>query len=258
MRGDIMLPRLTEWDATKDALHRTADVLGKVRKAFSPRLPNALHLALLTRPWGLTTGALDFGGSVELHFSPPEVRVHVGQESHAIALATSSPARLREGIVRLLNLSGVDTDALPVIDDTRDFDLDPAQSAEYGRILYSISRGWMAVRADFLGAVTPMVVWPHGFDLSMLWFPGTTLDEKNDPHVNMGFSPGSSGLPRPYLYAYVWPVPEGLTGKALPSPARWHTDGWTGALIPLDELPDNHDLDATLREVFQVLSADMG
>ena len=45
-----------------------AKVIGAFRKAFSPPLPNALHLSLYIRDFGLTTGKLPFG-EIELHLA---------------------------------------------------------------------------------------------------------------------------------------------------------------------------------------------
>ncbi|MBK8024523.1 MAG: hypothetical protein IPK19_24620 [Chloroflexi bacterium] len=47
------------------------------------------------------------------------------------------------------------------------------------RQLWKISGGLRELRADRLGGVTPLRVWPHGFDASQLWFPGGDPDEHN-------------------------------------------------------------------------------
>ena len=83
--------------------------------------------------------------------------------------------------------------------------------------------------------MSPVVVWPHHFDLSFLWFATTEATEKA-PHLNFGFAPFSDGLPRPYFYAYAWPIPPGLLDVKLPPLAQWHTEGWTGVMIPYDSL----------------------
>ncbi len=110
--------------------------------------------------------------------------------------------------------------------------------------------------------MTPLVVWPHGFDASQLYFPGASFDEHTQPHINYGFSPGSAGLPRPYVYAYAHPMPDGVFGTALPDGARWHSDGWTGVVIDYDVLAlrgsSADELAEMLRSVHAVLAAKLG
>jgi hypothetical protein len=89
------------------------------------------------------------------------------------------------------------------------------------------------------------VVWPHGFDLSFLWF-ARGFDEGGDPHLNFGFSPGSPGFPRPYVYAYAHPKPEGMFDFKPPAPARWNTEPWTGIVIDYDALAAASDAESTL------------
>jgi uncharacterized protein DUF5996 len=104
-----------------------------------------------------------------------------------------------------------------------------------------------------LGGLSPMIVWPHGFDLSFLWF-ARGFTETQDPHLNVGFSPGSAGFPRPYVYVYAYPIPKGLLDVKLPEPAHWNTAGWTGLVIDYDALAGlpNHEivLEQTLGTIF--------
>jgi hypothetical protein len=104
--------------------------------------------------------------------------------------------------------------------------------------------------------MTPLVVWPHGFDLSFLWFRGNDLDEHSQPHMNFGFSPGSEGFPRPYLYSYAWPALSDLTSRPLLAPARWFNGSWKGAVVDYDSLTDDKpeaQIEALAHEIFQAL-----
>lgn len=57
----IPIPELNAWTDTKDALHHATQQIGLFRKAVTPSLPNALHLPLFVREFGLSTGVLPFG-----------------------------------------------------------------------------------------------------------------------------------------------------------------------------------------------------
>jgi len=94
---------------------------------------------------------------------------------------------------------------------------------------------------------TPLVVWPEHFDMSTLLFAGNEIDE-GKPHLNFGFAPFSDGLERPYLYAYAYPYPDSYDPPALPKGARWHTQGWTGVLLPYEEIASQQNSQGFVEE----------
>lgn len=249
-----LLPPLIRADSTRDALHRAAQVLANFQKAFIPALPNALHLSLLVRHDGLTTRPLSFG-TLALDFTSGEVVCVMRNKETRFVVNGQSPRTLRDTLLDHLAASGVrGIESVKPSEDDAPLHFDSAVGGEYATALWTIYTSIARVRGDWLGAVTPMVVWPHGFDLSTLYFPGNTPDEHAQPHINIGFSPTSAGFPRPYLYAYVSPMPEGATLIPLPSLARWTTDSWTGVVIDYDALrATDHPvaaLEDTLRTVF--------
>jgi len=250
-------PPLDQWEANRDALHRASQVLASFQKAFSPALPNALHLALLPYQTGLRTRPLTFG-EMSLDFAAGEVHCMVGAGEARFPLSAHSPRDLQAAVMEYLTGAGIDgTAAVKPSEDDAPLALDSQIGAEYAEALWGIYTSLARVRGEWMGAVTPMVVWPHGFDLSTLYFPGQNPDEHNQPHLNFGFSPGSKGFARPYVYAYGWPMPDNAAETPLPSLARWTTDGWTGAVIDYDALRAQADphtaLETTLKTVFQVL-----
>jgi hypothetical protein len=130
------------------------------------------------------------------------------------------------------------TDSLP---------LHPGVAEEYHIALYSIYTAMARFRARLFGPMSRMVVWPHGFDLSFLWFT-EGLDESKNPHMNFGFSPGSPGFDRPYLYAYAHPLPPGFFDIPIPAGARWQKEGWTGIVIDYDTLIGEEHVEAELEK----------
>lgn len=79
--------------------------------------------------------------------------------------------------------------------------------------------------SDHPGA-SPIRCWPHHFDLATL-LPGPTKDST----IGVGYSPGDGQIPEPYWYVSPSPHPTLGPAPTLPSPAIWHTEGWTGAAI---------------------------
>ncbi len=252
------LPPLSNWDRTRIGLHRAAQVIGAIRAAAIDPLPNWAHLGLYVTPRGLTTGptragelALDFAGSA------------VTLNGTHIALAGHTQISLADAVVKALAQAGHEIEPNRAkITDQAPLAVDSRAGGDYAEALFRIYSAIARFRGRLLGPMSPMIVWPHGFDLSFLWFAGMGMEERQDAHMNFGFSPGSPGLERPYIYAYAWPLPDGLTSLPLPAPARWHTAGWTGMVLAYDHLAGEHDpegvIESVLRDVHRTVAPRLG
>lgn len=258
------LPDLNpDWTSTRQALHGVARVLGAIRAAVAPPQVNWLHLALRVLPGRLSTGQLAALG--EWHFDLRTQTLHwypISQEPVAVSTRGLTQRTLTDTVLKLLAHDGsrLDLDRSRLGGETP-LEPNPTTAAAYGDALTAIFEIFERVRAGLPGAKTPLVVWPHGFDLSFLWFPRAVESEEH-PHMGFGFSPASEGLERPYFYAYPYPIPPDLTALPLPEPARWHTAGWTGLVLPYDEIAPREDADeviaSTLRGVFEQVSPLLG
>jgi hypothetical protein len=259
----MSLPALSNWESTRTALHQAAQVIGGVKKAVAHPLPNYAHLGLFVVPTGVTTGKLPDGSELAVDFTQQAITTALpGQTPAAVPLAGHTQMTLTDALVKVLADKGhaVQPDRTKITG-TSTFDVNPALANEYAPALYSIFTSIARFRARLLGGMSPMVIWPHGFDLSFLWF-ARGLNEGQDPHLNFGFSPGSAGFPRPYVYLYAHPMPNGLLDVKLPAPARWYQGGWTGAVIDYDglaALPDHEAaLEGTLTGIFAAVSPLVG
>jgi hypothetical protein len=92
-------------------------------------------------------------------------------------------------------------------------------------------------RVDLDGP-TPMRIWPHHFDGASIGVIDTEADPEEARSVTMGLSFGDGGTPTPYAYVLPWPVPSADVLGDL-SIGAWTTDGWVGALINGNDLPDD-------------------
>jgi hypothetical protein len=212
------LPTLQNWAPTRDSLHRASQVIGAIRTATLNPLPNALRRSLRPTPFGLTTG----------HSQASLLEAVLG----ALASAGRHLAPEREHL-----------------NDTTPFTLDVALAADYAQTLDRLFTAMARFRARLLGPLTPLVVWPHHFDMAFLWFSTTGADEHQHPHINTGFAPFSPGIDRPYLYMYCWPLPEDLIGTALPPPAIWNTEGWRGVRVDYDQFAALEHADRFIEEI---------
>lgn len=244
----MSLPALEHFSPTRTSLQRAAQVLSAIRKATTPPLPNALRLSLHVTPYGLTTGPLSFGGALLLDFAQAAIiyqRPDYPEQS--VMLIGHHPRSLYDtlqAVLRDANLESVTISSEAI------FEIDRAVAADYAQALYSIFTAVARFRARLSGSQTPVVVWPHGFDLSTLWFSGDGTDEHHDPHLNFGFSPASAGFERPYFYSYAYPMPPGYDGVKLPAPVRVIHEPFAGMVFSYDDLVHSSNPEAEIEYLF--------
>ncbi len=85
------------------------------------------------------------------------------------------------------------------------------------------------VRGD--AAAGPVLCWPHHFDLA------TLFDLGGGKTIGVGFAPGDDGIRESYWYVNLWPYPDPARLAPLHD-GRWHTEGWTGAVLPSSAGPE--------------------
>jgi len=94
----------------------------------------------------------------------------------------------------------------------------------------TLIRDLTSERAD----ASPLRCWPHHFDVASLITldPGGSAESARS--IGVGMSPGDGSYDQPYFYVTLWPYPSGIELPSLPSGARWHTEGWVGAVLPAE------------------------
>lgn len=251
----MTLPALTNWESTRTTLHLASRILGESRKAAGVRLPNHAHLTLEVTPRGLTTNKTD-AGTLTLDYPDREITYVCPEGSVTkIPLAGHSQVSLAEEVLKALaDHSHPLTLNYAEITDTNPLQPDAALAADYAAVQYSMFATIARFRARLIGYLSPVNVWPHGFDISTLWFARGTVEEQ-DPHLNIGFSPGSAGFPRPYIYVYARPQPAGFLDIKLPEPAYWTRDKWTGIVIDYDFLAKQADHERVLENMLDAIYA---
>jgi hypothetical protein len=107
-----------------------------------------------------------------------------------------------------------------------------------GTALRSINAAMSSFRAPIAEETSPIQIFPHHFDLAMLWLPGEKIpgqdpadEESSDKQMNFGFVFGDSGIPEPYFYVTAYPLPDTLPGLALPEGTIWQSEGFSGAVL---------------------------
>ena len=76
--------------------------------------------------------------------------------------------------------------------------------------------------------------------------------ENADEQMNFGFVTGDGSVAEAYFYATAYPSPDDLTQGELPEDAYWHTEGFTGAVMPYAAIAETTDGRARLLDFLSV------
>ncbi len=228
---------------TKAALHAYAGVLGGWLKACRPVRKHWWHASLRPSLNGLTTGVvhagIDFELELNLRLSQLQGRTSGGE--HLIEpLQGQSPTELADAIKDFLMTAGIDRSCIPEQASVTDgFDgYSAAQAETLGITLNSVAAAMGDFRAGIREESSPIQLWPHHFDLSMIWLPGDKIagqdpenEEYSDKQMNFGFTFGDEGIPEPYFYVTAYPLPDALPALELPDGTEWRSEGFSGAVL---------------------------
>jgi Family of unknown function (DUF5996) len=249
-------------NATDDLrqLHRVALVLGAINQFDRAREANHLEQTLRVERSGLGTGRLPSGHAFALDLERLELRADEarialnGLSQRGVleaALEATGLSRDVPSFVAGLEARGVRLDPADLLHDSP-LRIDAKIATDYAGVLWRVFTAISRFRARLTGPMTPLAIWPHGFDLSTLWFSTSTALE-NAPHMNYGFAPFDRSGSAPYLYAYAHPTPEGFEKLPLPDGARWNTQGWNGMVVPYSEIARKDDPEALIESALEAV-----
>jgi hypothetical protein len=250
---------LDEFEPTRQTLHWYSQAVGVVPRVHGIAHPKWWHISLKLRPDGLTTDNIPLpeGGVLALRLDLNQhllVVTSSSGETNSVSLKDGlTGSEMGEWVVTAVshhNLKGAYPREKFANDEPRRYD--PEQAQRFFGVLANVARIFEAHRASLTDPVSPVQIWPHGFDIAFEWF-GSRIERAEEhgemqefpAQLNLGFYPGSE----PYFYSNPWPFAAAdLLGQPLPAGAKWHTSGWQGAMLPYSELVDQPDAAARLLE----------
>ncbi len=244
----MALPALANWEATRDALHQIALIVGAVRVGCSDQLPNDLHFSLDVTADGISTTVMKCGGVLQFDFNSQQLTfVRGGSRVFSIGVAGHSQISLMSRLLDRLEDCGCNVQpSMKYITNETAFAIDRSQALDYATTLYAVFTALARFRAKLSGRMTPLVLWPHHFDLAFIWFAADGKNEQSAPQIAYGFAPFSPGLERPYFYAYAWSEPTGYLQLPLEAPARALKEPYIGLYAPYDALREGPTFDASV------------
>ena len=240
--------QLDKWEPTRNTIQSYAQVIGKVRHTFSPAQKHWWHVGLHTRATGLTTTPILANGLIielQLDFCEHRLLITTNQgERLEIPLEGQSPAEFCTEVCDALATWGIQSDENEVkFEDDTPGVYDKTAVSTFWTAFSQIDSIFKIFKASLREETSLIQLWPHHFDLAMLWLSGRLIPDQDpanaenaDEQMNFGFVTGDGGIPEPYFYVTAYPVPENFTDSPLLDGAYWQTEGWTGAILPYAQL----------------------
>ena len=235
---------LLSWQPTRDTIQSYAQVVGKVRRAFAPAQKHWWHSSLQTTATGLTTTPILVNNLVielQLDFCDHRLLLANNQgESLEIPLEGQASAEFCTEVCDALATWDIypGTEQVMVAGDSEGV-YEKTAVVSFWAALSQIDAIFKRFKASLRQESSPVQLWPHHFDLALLWLSGRLVPDQDptdaenaDEQMNFGFVTGDGSIPDPYFYATAYPIPENFTDSPLPNDAYWHNEGWTGAVLP--------------------------
>lgn len=229
---------------TRPALHAYAKVLGAIREALSPPQKHYWHLNL--RPWlsGFETGPVyaargAFNLVLNLRDSRVEAVTAAGKACN-IPLVGQCAAELAGNLHDFLAAEriAIPRNAKLTPDETRWPDYSASAAARIALAFRLVAARLVALRHAQRKETGPVRLWPHHFDLAMLWFSGRLVKGRDpaeadqaDEQVNIGFTLGDSVISEPYFYVTAYPLDGLWRDQGFAPPVELYDEAWTGLII---------------------------
>jgi len=267
-RATLRFPDLSaeSFAATRRALQCYARVLGGWMSVCRPKRKHWWHASLRPSLNGLTTDVIHAGIDFELQLNFREsvllVQTSTGEQLTE-ALRGQSAAELAKKLQGFLTAAGLEDRLVPdggqhSADEYAGYSI--RQAGLLADAFNSVATAMELFRADIREETSPIQLWPHHFDLALLWLPGDKVpdqdpqnEEDADKQMNFGFTLGDEGIAEPYFYVTAYPLPDALPSLSLPHGATWQTEGFSGAVLLYRSLLQNADPQACLLDLWNGL-----
>jgi hypothetical protein len=247
----MTLPALSNWEATRDALHQVAQIVGAIRVASSDALANDLHYSIAVTQSGVSTTELNIGGEVKFDFAQFTLTYHRSAgDGFTIDATYYNQKSLMQAVLDEFTKLDIHIEpSMKHITHDNPFEIDKSLAQDYVTVMDELYTALARFRAKLGGVMTPIVIWPHHFDMAFIWFATENMDEHKAPHLAIGFAPFSDGIERPYIYGYGWSEETGYVQVELDTPAQAITDSYTGLYADYDTLKKEDNINQIIEDM---------
>lgn len=259
-KGSSFLPELPDtWEDTRATLHAYALAVGAIPRAHAEAHPKWWHVSFEVTGNGLVTEDVPLPGggtltlTMDLEADEVVMTTSAGDRHTFDMTAGLTGTELADALIATASRHGLDGGYVREKfenDDIRTYDSTAATTML--AIFANVNSVFESHRARIGGTVSPVQLWPHGFDIAFEWF-GTRIETYEEDgevteypsQLNLGFYPGAGA----YFYSNPWPFEgEKLLDEDLPHGAEWHTEGWEGTILEYEKLAGDPDAERKLTE----------
>ena len=250
----MALPALINWEETRSALHQVTQVVGAIRVASSDALANDLQYSVSVTDRGVSTTPLNVGGELMFDFGTFQLRfANARGDDFMIDARGYNQKSLMQAVLDEFSERDIQLEpSMKHITNESPFAVDMSIAQDYVKVLDIVYTALARFRAKLSGGMTPIVIWPHHFDVAFIWFATKGMDEHKDPQLAIGFAPFSDGINRPYFYAYAWSQDTGYVEVELDPPAQAITEGYTGLYSEYDTLRTEANFNSVIEDMFMI------
>jgi hypothetical protein len=239
---------LDAWRATRDTLHRFAQIIGKIQLARTPLVNHFWNAALHVTSRGLSTSALRADGGtfdIELDLVRQCLMIRASDgRSEQIDLRPMTVADFYRDVRSALGMLGIDvhiwdhpveiaSEAIPFTQDRvhRAYDRDYVE--RFADVLFGAAEVLEEFRGRFTGKCSGVGFYWGTFDLAVARYSGrraptdgmsSGIEREAYSHEvsEVGFWPGDDKYPAPAFFALQYPAPPGYEVAAVrPAAAGW-------------------------------------
>ncbi len=247
----MMLPTLSNWETTRDALHQVALTIGAIRVASSDPLANDLQYSLTVTQGGVSTSDLKIVGELKFDFASFSL-TYLSSENDGFTIDATNHTQqslMKAILEEFAKMDIILEPSMKHIVHDNPFEINKSLAKDYATTIDTIFTALARFRARLSGGMSPIVIWPHHFDMAFMWFATESMDEHTAPHLAIGFAPFSDGINRPYFYGYGWSQETGYVQVALDPPAQAITESYTGLYAEYDTLRTEDNFNQVIEDM---------
>jgi len=232
--------------AARAQLHQAAQLLTALGISFIPPKPDDSHTSFKWSQKSLRFLSQGFGDELafRLSLNPVDLTLQAFHSDEFLAEIKLNGVTLKQAAADLqffLEDHGLPEDVftmkrhfeLPNYPDRWDtaFDISDTDAFQSLAASYSNAASAFEIKIKNDSRASTLMIWPHHFDLA------TLIGTGEGKSIGMGISPGDGSYTAPYYYISVspYPSPEQIEAQPLTQGA-WHTQGWTGMVLTLDQI----------------------
>ncbi len=239
---------LSEWEATKETLHRYIQIVGKLNLAGMPRKNHWWYITIKVNSRGLSSGSIpykDFSFDIQFDLTHHNLDIHTSKgESRTFSLKEGlSVSEFYTKLMEHLNALGIYLeikdepydlqDKIPFSECTVHRTYDSKKAHQFWQTLLQVDMVFKEFGGRSYSKTSPVQIYWHHLDIAVTRFSGRKApvmpnanradrDAYSHEVISFGFWFGDKDVRNPAFYSYTFPSPEGLENEPLqPEEAKW-------------------------------------